>query len=146
MYLNDITDGGYGEKLFEETFSNFFDISGYKYSVERDGILDTQVIIQTVSERYVCIITTFPGNCSGMILHNIQNALSGHRNLAASFTEKLCELFGYASLFISLTDEIVIAEFKEKGYEIIHTNNNAHSGADNYFMVKNIDLSEYEDD
>lgn len=92
-------------------------------------------------------ITEFPGNCSLLVLHDIQAKLGindeelnegGQKIL--KFMEELSKSFNYAGFVVSLTARRLSEFLKNKyGFEpILEELYNPHSGYKNYFLIKKV--------
>lgn len=86
----------------------------------------------------------FPGNCSSLILSNIQDILPYRYSSVISLIKiivDLCERAGYGALFISLTSESVILQMEEFGFKRVYSLLNPHSEKMNTFMVLEVKRS-----
>lgn len=91
----------------------------------------------------------FPGNCSTLVLYNIQYCFFEDKALFVSlidFSVELAKEFKYAQLIVSTTKQELI-DFLRSNYEfsvILSDVVNPHSGNANYFLVKSTSGTEEE--
>jgi len=95
--------------------------------------------VDTYNNNYFRV-SEFSGNCSSLILSNIQNKSSEYKERALNVAIEICEKMRYAALFISGTGE----EFKywaiNHGFEIvINELYNPHSSNNNFFACLRIE-------
>jgi len=111
------------------------------------ALISASVTLNSAGQPRI-LLSEFPGNCSSLILSNIQNNFytSGtsqymKNNLNAAI--EICLALRYGALFVSGTSRLM-SDFliKEYGFEIILDKlMNPHSGSFNYFLVKKFDYT-----
>lgn len=91
----------------------------------------------------------FPGNCSTLVLYNIQGCFFENKIRFVSFIDFSVELakeFKYAQLIVSTTNQELIEFLRSNyGFSVILSDVvNPHSGNANYFLVKSTNEMEKE--
>jgi len=110
-------------------------------------LISASIILNSAGHTRI-LLSEFPGNCSSLILSNIQSNFYDHgisqymkNNLNVAI--EICLALRYGALFVSGTsDHMRNYLIKEYGFEIILGNlMNPHSGSLNYFLVKKFDCT-----
>lgn len=93
-----------------------------------------------LSSGYESMLSEFPGNCSSIVLSNIQGLLPEMFRKVVIFSVDLCQEFKYGGLFISLTNQDLIDfAVRECGFKILTSDLfNPHSGSKNTFLLLDI--------
>ena len=110
-------------------------------------LISSSVTLNSAGQPRI-LLSEFPGNCSSLILSNIQNnfyssGISQYMKNNLNATIEICLALRYGALFVSGTSRHM-SDFliKEYGFEVILDKlMNPHSGSLNYFLVKKFDYT-----
>jgi nucleoid-associated protein YejK len=110
-------------------------------------LISSSVTLNSAGQNRI-LLSEFPGNCSSLILSNIQNnfytsEISQYMKNNLNATIEICLALRYGALFVSGTSRHM-SDFliKEYGFEVILDKlMNPHSGSLNYFLVKKFDYA-----
>ena len=92
------------------------------------------------------VISEFPGNCSAIVLSNIQGSRDADTSIKAAID--IARDMYYALVFVSGTSGTLRSLLEANEFEVcLDSIFNPHSGSDNFFMVyrTGIDVDEEED-
>lgn len=144
MYLNEFKNGHTVTRTINDIASKHgITVNGYSSA----GLISSSVIFSSAGSGKI-LLSEFPGNCSSLILSNIQSNFNGEgtshsmkNNLNCAI--EICLALEYGALFVSGTYNVMRdILIKEYGFEIIMDRlMNPHSGMYNYFLVKKFDYT-----
>lgn len=96
-------------------------------------------IVFTDSYHNSLFLSEFPGNCSGLIIHEIENKPIPELKKIIDASVEVCKELQYALLFASGVRDETKQALIEMGFEIVLNAINYHSDRDNYFAVLRIE-------
>lgn len=110
-------------------------------------LISSSVTLNSAGQPRI-LLSEFPGNCSSLILSNIENnfyakEISQYMKNNLNAAIEICLALRYGALFVSGTsDHMSYFLIKEYGFEVILDKlMNPHSGNLNYFLVKKFDYT-----
>lgn len=137
MYLFQYKEEEYVERIVMEAlhkrelsvseFERGIDINSTLYITSRSGLR--------------VLLSEFPGNCSSLILSNVQSGLEDYTDTYTKILEaaiEITQVMKYAALFITGTSS-TMRKFLEDNYQfkcVVDQLYNPHSGKENFFLMK----------
>jgi hypothetical protein len=143
-YLYEYSDGGstYTTKIVEDIRTRHqINVTEFDRRLHINSFME----VNYMSEEYrgLCHIgiSEYPGNCSSLILHNVETLASFHQSTMKhflDFAEELGKALGYGALWVTGVNDSAQKFFCDNGFKIVASIHNPHSGRENYFVVKDI--------
>lgn len=151
VYKSLLSSGGFGG-MMSDALSNLFITTGIfpADATERTTMfsIGSNITWRTVvnaDNSPLFNITEFPGNCSALVLSGIQlpiiallNKMEIYGPVAEKilhFSKELCRILEYRWLYVSVSDESAKTFLTERGFQVLNSGANYHSGKNNFFLV-----------
>lgn len=130
------------DELNEMASKRGLELSPHKESYN----IDSSIIVRDLHYGCLSFLSEFPGNCSALVLHSIQEYFYIERNRKVidnviKFSLEVCKSLEYYLLFVTCTSE-GMKNYLMKNYEFEIAFDpfiNFHSGSINYFLIKRVD-------
>jgi hypothetical protein len=130
--------GNLGDDLIKEILKNFPE--GYSIKVDRPMNERTYINL-FFNGRSMCIIDSFPNNCSWLILGNFNNGYRVYLKDCFAIAEEISKHLLFKVIFISdIVNSPNLQIGKEVGYIEILQNMNYHSDNEVILMAKELDF------
>jgi len=105
--------------------------------------ITSSIHISLADADITSVLSEFPGNCSSLVLSDIQggfcgNSLSKMSDAAVNFSIALCKYASYGGLFVSGTsDDMLKTLVRDYGFSVVINNlHNPHSSRSNFFLLR----------